>query len=114
MALEDLLKKACEKGLTHLTLWPVQSHDGKTTYWIAKGTPSSAYGYVQSEDKDPIKALTTVLENLPAAKKRKVTGAVREPTRAAETNELGESRLVDEPKEKPAKPAKKGDFKQWF
>lgn len=83
MALEDLIEQAAAKGLTHLTLYPVQSEDGKKTYWAARATPSTMHSYVQTEATDPVKALTAVLESLPAAKKRKVTATVSEPTREA-------------------------------
>lgn len=85
MGLEDLIRKAAEKGLTHLTLWPTPSADGKKVYWVAKATPSTQHSYVQNENADPIKALTAVLDNLPAARTRKkVTAKVSEPTREPE------------------------------
>lgn len=80
--LETLLAQACERGMTHLTLAPVPSADGKTTYWAARATPSTNHMYVAVNDKDPIVALRGVLLGLPkagrrtAAKKEKVTAPV--------------------------------------
>lgn len=70
MTLEELLIGAAAKGLTHLTLYPVESGDRKTTYWLARATPSTGHQYVSVVGIDPVKALTEVLEGLPRAKKR--------------------------------------------
>lgn len=77
MTLDEALHGAAAKGLTHLSLWPVHSTDRKTVYWKASATPSSGHSYVNSEDLDPVKAVLTVLENLPSARKRKVTATVK-------------------------------------
>ena len=92
--LEELLRAAAARGLTHLTLYPVDSNDGKRSYWHARATPSTAHGYVQMTDEDPVKAVTRVLEALPSAKRRnlskhtepqmEVTAAVTKP---ADTDE---------------------------
>lgn len=70
MALEDLLREAAAKGLTHLSLHPVQSEDGKMTYWRCSATPSTVHKYVQTANTDPAKAMEIVLEALPRAPKR--------------------------------------------
>lgn len=78
MGIEDALREAAAKGMTHVTLWPVPSQDGKSTYWHARATPSTGHHYVSAAETDPAKALMQVLEELPRAKKRtaaKVTAA---------------------------------------
>lgn len=70
MTLEEILREAATKGLTHLTLYPTFSDDRKTTHWCARATPSTGHQYISASDIDPIKVLTTVLVNLPRAKKR--------------------------------------------
>lgn len=82
-ALEDALKLAAEKGMTHLTMWPVPSQDRKTTYWYARATPSTGHSYVQTTSTDPVEAVVQVLQALPRAPKRaspqkNVTAAVTE------------------------------------
>ena len=68
--LEEALREAAAKGITHLTLYPVETEDRKTTYWHAKATPSSAHSYVQVTTTDPVDALTAVLKALPKAPRR--------------------------------------------
>lgn len=70
MTLEDLLREAAAKGLTHLSLHPVPSDDGKTTYWRASATPSTQHKYVQAATLDPAEAVRVVLEALPRAPRR--------------------------------------------
>jgi hypothetical protein len=48
MTLEDLLREAAAKGLTHLSLHPVHSGDNKTVYWRATATPSTMHKYVHA------------------------------------------------------------------
>lgn len=80
MTLEELLKEACRKGMTHLTLYPVESNDRKTIYWVAQASPSTGHQYVAAKSLDPIEAVTEVLTRLPKAPKRatKVTAPVSE------------------------------------
>lgn len=84
MTIEDLIQQAAAKGLTHLTLYPVHSHDGKTTYWHARATPSTMHRYVEETDLDPVLALQRALAALPKAPKRerKVTAKVNPNLRA--------------------------------
>lgn len=70
MTLEELLQTACERGMTHLTLYPSHSEDRKTVYWAARATPSTGHSYISCNDKDPLVALTGVLTALPKAPKR--------------------------------------------
>lgn len=70
MTLEQLFKEACAKGMTHFTIYPVQSLDRKTTYWCARATPSTGHSYVQTQTLDPIEAITQTLMALPKAPKR--------------------------------------------
>ena len=70
MNLEQALREAAIRGLTHVTLYPVQSEDGKTTYWYARATPSTGHSYVQTQGVDPVDVMTKVLEALPRAPKR--------------------------------------------
>jgi hypothetical protein len=79
MSIDEALREAAAKGLTHLSLWPVPSADGKTTYWNARATPSTGHQYVSAARVDPAEAVNDVLVNLPKAKKR-VTAAVTEPS----------------------------------
>lgn len=58
--------------MTHLTMWPVPSADGKTTFWKARCTPSVAHGYVEIESLDPVDAITRVLQLMQKAPKRTV------------------------------------------
>lgn len=71
--LEELLVAAVAKGLTHFTLYPVESEDRKTIYWAARATPSTGHSYVQIQDTDPVAAMVQVLQALPQAKKRAAT-----------------------------------------
>lgn len=77
MTLEELFKEACAKGITHFTLYPVPSQDGKTLYWCARATPSTGHSYVQTQTLNPIEAITEVLKSLPKAPKR-VVGKAKE------------------------------------
>lgn len=80
--MEELLKAAADRGMTHFTLYPTPSQDSKKIYWCARATPSTQHGFVQVVDQDPVKAASAVLEHLPKAKLRaakKVTVAVSEP-----------------------------------
>lgn len=76
MTLEEALRDAARKGITHLTLYPVPSADNKTTYWCARATPSTGHSYVQTNSLDPVEAVIEVLKALPGAKRR-VTAAVK-------------------------------------
>lgn len=70
MTLEERIKEACDKGLTHLTVWPVPSVDGKHTYWAARATPSTGHAYVSTQSKFAVDAIAEVLAQLPKAKSR--------------------------------------------
>ncbi len=76
--LEEALKLACQKGMTHLTLYPVPSADNKTTYWNARATPSTGHSYVQIATLDPVDAVLQVLKALPSAKKRVTAKVTRD------------------------------------
>lgn len=84
MALEDLIREAAAKGLTHLSLHPVHSEDRKTTYWRCSATPSTMHKYVQVTTTDPVEAVLTVLASLPKAPKRARTSATGAPTPATD------------------------------
>jgi hypothetical protein len=75
MTLEDLLRTATAKGLTHLTLYPVHSEDRKTVYWHALATPSTMHRYVETTALDPVEAITQVLGALPSASRRRAPAA---------------------------------------
>ena len=70
MTLEELFKEACGKGLTHFTLYPVESMDRKTIFWACRATPSTGHSYIQTQTLDPIEAITETLKALPKAPKR--------------------------------------------
>lgn len=70
MALEDLLREAAKRGITHLSLAPTPSADGKHIYWCARATPSTEHKYISCTCEDPVDAVTQVLEALPKAKRR--------------------------------------------
>ena len=74
---DDLLRLAAERGVTHLTIWPVPSADGKTTYWKARGQPSTNHKYVECSDTDPVIALRGVLIGMPKAPKRAAPSGVK-------------------------------------
>lgn len=79
MTLEELLRETAKRGITHLSLVPTPSEDGKTTYWRAQATPSTMHKYVSCNSLDPVEALTEVLKALPKAEARrqaKVTATV--------------------------------------
>ena len=89
MTLEEQLREAAARGLTHLTVYPVPSDDGKTTYWAARATPSVRHGYVSTATLDIVDAMSTCLAALPKArereqKKEKVTGTVTEANASAD------------------------------
>lgn len=71
--IEELLREACSRGITHLTLYPVPSEDGKTVYWSARATPSTNHKYVHVSDIDPVVALRGVLMGIPKAGRRSTT-----------------------------------------
>lgn len=86
MTLEEQIREAVKYGITHLTLAPTWSSDGKTTYWRASATPSTMHKYVTCSSTDPIEALIGVLKAMPKAPARrepKVTATVtlRDPPR---------------------------------
>jgi len=70
MALEDLLREAATRGITHLSLSPTPSEDGKRTYWQARATPSTEHKYVMCACEDPVDAVTQVLAAMAKAPKR--------------------------------------------
>lgn len=70
MTLEEALREAAAKGLTHVTMWPVHSNDGKTVYWHCRATPSTQHSFVQTNALDPAEAMIQVLKALPKAPKR--------------------------------------------
>jgi hypothetical protein len=70
MTLEEALRAAAAKGMTYLSLYPVESEDRKTTYWRAQSAPSTGHHYVHGVALDPVEAVITVLKALPSAKKR--------------------------------------------
>lgn len=71
MSLEDKLRAAAEKGVTHISLFSVPRHgDPKKFYWAARATPSTGHHYVSSNSEDPVEALAKVLDDLPKAKRR--------------------------------------------
>jgi len=75
-SLEDLLREVCKRGLTHLSLSPTPSEDGKKVYWRATAAPSTMHKYVSVNAEDPVEALSVVLAELPKAKTRATkTGA---------------------------------------
>lgn len=76
MTLEEQLREAVAKGLTHLTLYPTPSDDGKKLYWRATATPSTGHKYVTTTSMDPIEAIGEVLKALPKAPKRAPAGKV--------------------------------------
>jgi hypothetical protein len=74
MTLEERLREAAERGLTHMSL------SATATGWAAIAAPSTAHHYVTKFAKDPIEALHQVLADLPKAPKRraaKVTATVK-------------------------------------
>lgn len=76
MTLEEHLREGCAKGLTHLSLYPVPSADGKTTYWHATASPSTQHQYVKHTCLDPVEVVAQVLQLLPRATRR-VTATVK-------------------------------------
>lgn len=68
--LNDLLREAAKRGLTHLSLSPVHSADGKKVYWHATASPSTVHKYISTTSLDPTEALIQVLTALPKAPKR--------------------------------------------
>lgn len=74
MTLEEQLREAVEKGITHLTLYPTPSADGKKLYWRATATPSTGHKYISVTVADPVEALHEVLKALPKAPKRAPPG----------------------------------------
>lgn len=70
MALEDLIREAASRGITHLSLSPTPSEDGRTIYWAARATPSTEHKYISCNTLDPVDAITQVLLALPKAPKR--------------------------------------------
>ncbi len=69
-SLEDLLREAAARGITHLSLAPTPSEDGKKTYWQARATPSTEHKYVQCACEDPVEAVAQVLQAMAKAPKR--------------------------------------------
>jgi hypothetical protein len=71
VGLEDLIREATKRGLTHLSLHPVHSEDNKTVYWRCTATPSTMHKYVHVTTNDPVEAIEQVLKALPKAPARK-------------------------------------------
>lgn len=69
MTLEEALKQACERGMTHLSLWPVPSDDRKTTYWKATAAPSTQHRRSEGTSTDPVEAVLAALVEMPKAPK---------------------------------------------
>ena len=69
--LAELIREKAARGMTHLTLYPVPSVDGKQTYWCARCTPSTEHRYSQAAAADPITAITQALQEMANAPKRK-------------------------------------------
>lgn len=69
MTLEEALKQACERGMTHLSLWPVPSDDRKTTYWKATAAPSTQHRRSEGTSTDPVDAVLKALTEMPKAPK---------------------------------------------
>jgi hypothetical protein len=112
-SLEELIREACKRGLTHLTLYPVPSQDNKTLYWCARATPSTGHSYVQTQTLDPIEAMTEVLKALPKAPKRASKAAdkplLRDEVTAPVTETLADpDHVPDEPTPEP------GDMNTWL
>ena len=103
MTLEALLKEACAKGMTHLTVYPVPSQDNKTLYWCARATPSTGHSYVQTQTLDPVEAVMEVLKALPKAPKR---------TKAVDSKPSKEPDLVTAPVNHPE--PQPGDMSAWL
>lgn len=84
--LEDRLRQAASKGLTHVSLWTVWTENKKQVFWAASAVGSGGQGYLRVEHTDPIQALTAVLDHLPrakgvtAGKKREAQPGDRDPT----------------------------------
>lgn len=70
MTLDEALREAAARGLTHLTLFAVPSLDSKKTYWAARAAPSTGHHYVQFNGDDPVEVLVECLALLPKARKR--------------------------------------------
>lgn len=97
MTLEELIREAAARGLTHMTLYPVASEDRKATYWRASATPSTGHKYIATTSRDPVEAMAEVLKALPKAPKRSppkrgdaqldVTATVTEPINMDESAE---------------------------
>lgn len=77
MNLDDLIHEAAKKGLTHLSLVPTPSADGKKIYWAATATPSTMHKYINCADEDPVAAMKEVLKALPKAPMRQKRGIER-------------------------------------
>ena len=69
--LAELIREKAARGMTHLTLYPVPSVDGKQTYWCARCTPSTEHRYSQAAAADPITAITQALQEMANAPKRR-------------------------------------------
>lgn len=69
MTLEEALKQACDRGMTHLSLWPVPSDDRKTTYWKATAAPSTQHRRSEGTSTDPVEAVLAALVEMPKAPK---------------------------------------------
>lgn len=82
MGLEEIIREAAKKGLTHLSLHPVHSEDNKTVYWRCTATPSTMHKYVHVTELDPVAAISAVLKAMPkAASRAKPAAGAPEPKR---------------------------------
>ena len=71
--IEDALREAAAKGLTHLSVHPVPSADGKQVYWRATASPSTNHFPAVGNGTDIVEAVTQALKALPGAKRRTAT-----------------------------------------
>lgn len=74
--LEDLLREAAAKGLTHLSLHPVPSENNKTVYWRCSATPSTMHKYVSTTMLDPVESVVAVLKALPKVPRKSAANAI--------------------------------------
>lgn len=113
MSLDTLLKEAAAKGMTHLSVWPVPSQDGKKLYWHAQATPSTGHSYVQTNSLDIVEAITEVLKALPKAPKNKKPKFDSVSPPISEIAQRAVTETVSEPAVSPAEPVP-GDMDAWL
>lgn len=69
-SLEEALRDAAARGITHLSIYPVHSADRKIVYWHASASPSTEHLPAKASSLDIVEAAAQALHGMARAPKR--------------------------------------------